>query len=105
MTIDPAINKAMENVGLDNLNRTIISNEGDGIIKGGGAGTKTNVNVGKSGQTSSIQSDLQAVDETGQDADIDYTTSEGSNLKSQVEATIITTATTEETTILTTQSL
>ena len=83
MTIDPAINKAMEAVGLDNLNRTIISNEGDGIIKGGGAGTKTNVNVGKSGQTSSIQSDLQAVDETGQDADIDYTTSGfGSNLKS-----------------------
>ena len=52
------------------------------VTGSGGKGTKATVNV-KDGVTSSLQTDLQAVDETGQDADIDYTSSGfGSNLKS-----------------------
>ena len=52
------------------------------VTGSGGKGTKATVNV-KDGVTSSIQTDLQAVDETGQDSDIDYTDSGfGSNLRS-----------------------
>ena len=80
--IKDLVTEGSENLGLPGSINIAGKNYDELPTGSGGKGTKATVNT-KSGVTSSIQSDLQAVDETGQDSDIDYTDSGfGSNLKS-----------------------